>query len=68
MNSSDIKRQIDLNFEKIEQYVEENIGTFVYDERIDILQKEIVKLKNMCEHDFVGGQCIYCYTEEEYED
>ena len=63
MTNLEIKQKIDSNNELIEQLLSPNV--FTLNTTIMKLLEENRKLQAQCNHNFVGGYCEYCYTEEQ---
>ena len=59
----DIKRQIDLNNELINQALKPN--QFTLNNTVASLLLEIDSLQKQCPHEYEDGYCIYCYKSED---
>ncbi len=62
MTNKEINQKIKLNYSRLEDIMTPWIFT-LNNEAKKILE-ENQKLQEQCEHEFVDGQCIYCYKEE----
>lgn len=63
--SMDIKERIDTLFTELANDV--NPVMFTLSKRAVEIYNEIDELRDECEHEFVDGECIYCYFQEEDE-
>lgn len=59
----DIKRQIDLNNDLINQALKPN--QFTLNNTVASLLLEIDSLQKQCPHEYEDGYCIYCYKSED---
>ena len=61
MHQSDIREAINTLYQKLE----ENFNpTFVLNKEVLEITNEIDKYRNMCEHKYINGICIYCDKKE----
>ena len=60
--SKEIKKQVDELCLQLEQTVVP--GMFVLNKQAAEITEKIEKLQSECHHNFVDGQCEYCYKEE----
>jgi hypothetical protein len=65
MNNLEIKKQIDANYNLIEQSYKPDC--FVLNTKVAKLMEEINVLQNLCQHNFVDGKCEFCYKEGDCE-
>ena len=59
------KFQIDELLKQKQNEVMKNIGTFVYNPNITIIDKKIAELQNRCTHLYITheGQCEFCHKQ-----
>lgn len=61
MHQSDIREAINALYQKLE----ENFNpTFVLNKEVLEITNEIDKYRNICEHKYINGICIYCDKKE----
>lgn len=65
MTAQEIRAQIDANNHMIEQLSDP--GSFTLNSIIADLLVENARLQKLCPHDFMNGECIYCYKRESNE-
>lgn len=61
--SKEIKMKIDELFEELEANTVP--GMFVLNLEAERINKKITALQDKCKHNFVNGQCEFCYRLEE---
>ena len=57
--SKEIKEKIDNLRWELEQVI--TPGTFILNPEVVRINKEIAILQNQCQHNYVDGQCEFCY-------
>lgn len=62
MDGLEIFTKIESHKKKIEDLIDPT--TFVLNPEIEQLQKEIMKLQQICPHHYIEGMCRYCGKEE----
>lgn len=61
MRQSDIREAINTLYQKLEGNFN---PTFVLNKEVLEITNEIDKYRNMCEHKYINGICIYCDKKE----
>ena len=60
--SKEIKAKIDILREQLEEALAP--GTFTLNPRIAEIDEQIIALQNQCNHNYIEGQCEFCYRLE----